>query len=197
MLEENINHKFEQLFGVISSSSFLKKEALGGEIPFFICPYNPKQEVSVEKNIQLLQRRLKTQKGVEVVEVNLFRLCVQLLESRGLLAKIAERERAMSKERLLKALQNSLDIESRIIPAIAEIMQGRGAHHVLFLTGIGQVFPFIRSHQILNNLQSTATVAPTVIFFPGNYTGRALHLFDKLKDDNYYRAFNINDYKID
>ncbi|HAB28695.1 MAG TPA: DUF1788 domain-containing protein, partial [Xanthomarina gelatinilytica] len=31
----------------------------------------------------------------------------------------------------------------------------------------------------------------TVAFFPGEYNGHSLNLFGKLKDDNYYRAFNI------
>ena len=61
----------------------------------------------------------------------------------------------------------------------------------IFLTGIGLVFPFIRSHNILNNLQSVAKESPTVAFFPGDYNGHTLNLFGLLKDDNYYRAFNI------
>ncbi len=32
---------------------------------------------------------------------------------------------------------------------------------------------------------------PTVMFFPGIYDGTSLSLFGKLKDDNYYRAFNL------
>jgi len=63
---------------------------------------------------------------------------------------------------------------------------------VYFLTGIGLVFPYIRSHNVLNNLQNIAKEAPTVAFFPGDYNGHTLNLFGLLKDDNYYRAFNID-----
>jgi hypothetical protein len=63
---------------------------------------------------------------------------------------------------------------------------------VYFLTGIGMVFPYIRSHNILNNLQNVAKDSPTVTFFPGDYNGHTLNLFGLLKDDNYYRAFNID-----
>ena len=41
---------------------------------------------------------------------------------------------------------------------------------VLFLAGVGEVFPYIRSHNVLNNLQSTAKEKRTVLFFPGAYT---------------------------
>ena len=66
----------------------------------------------------------------------------------------------------------------------------------MFITGVGEVFPYIRSHNVLNNLQSTAKDRPTVMFFPGEYTqsletGASLDLFGRLHDDKYYRAFNI------
>ena len=72
---------------------------------------------------------------------------------------------------------------------------------ILFLTGVGEVFPYLRSHTILNNLQSVATEKPTVLFFPGEYRhtieeGSSLELFGLLRDDKYYRAFNIYHFQI-
>ncbi len=72
---------------------------------------------------------------------------------------------------------------------------------VMFITGVGEVFPYIRSHNVLNNLQSTAQDRPTVMFFPGTYTqsletGASLDLFGVLHDDKYYRAFNIFDVHV-
>jgi len=88
-----------------------------------------------------------------------------------------------------------LDPETRLIPAIAEKM-AHEEYDVMFITGVGEVFPYIRSHTVLNNLQSTAKDKPTVMFFPGEYThslekGTSLDLFGRLHDDMYYRAFNI------
>ena len=73
--------------------------------------------------------------------------------------------------------------------------------NILFLSGVGEVFPYIRSHNVINNLQSTAKDKPTVMFFPGEYThslesGASLDLFGLLQDDKYYRAFNIYEYKV-
>ena len=39
----NLNKKFEHLFNVISTSNFLNKESLGGEIPFFISAYTSRR----------------------------------------------------------------------------------------------------------------------------------------------------------
>ena len=106
-----------------------------------------------------------------------------------------EAEAEISKDQLKELLQSVLDPETHLIPAIAEKME-EGEYDVMFISGVGEVFPYIRSHTVLNNLQSTAKERPTVMFFPGEYTqsiqeGASLDLFGKLHDDNYYRAFNI------
>jgi hypothetical protein len=62
---------------------------------------------------------------------------------------------------------------------------------VLFLTGIGKVFPFMRSHIMLNIMQETFADIPIVVFYPGTFNGQELTLFDKFHDGNYYRAFNL------
>ena len=54
----------------------------------------------------------------------------------------------------------------------------------------------MRSHNVLNNLQSVAANKPMLLFFPGRYEqsntlGSSLVLFGKLTDDQYYRAKNI------
>ena len=77
-------------------------------------------------------------------------------------------EPTVSKAQLKELLQGVLDPEAHIVPAIAEKMAEKSQDtqfHVLFLSGIGEVFPYIRSHNVLNNLQSTAKDQPTVLFF--------------------------------
>jgi len=186
---ENLNKKFDHLFRVISKQGFLNKESLGGEIPFFISAYNAKQEIQVRESISLLKNKLSNH-GIEVLEINLFELSCELLESNGGLERMYKVERAKGSQKFLRALQSALNIHEVLLPKIREIIESSNSQ-VYFLTGIGLVFPFIRSHNILNNLQSVAKESPTVAFFPGDYNGHTLNLFGLLKDDNYYRAFNI------
>ena len=186
---ENLNKKFDHLFKVISKQGFLNKESLGGEIPFFISAYNAKQEIQVRESIGLLKNKLSNH-GIEVLEINLFELSRELLESNGGLERMYMVERAKGSQKFLRALQSALNIHEVLLPKIRETIESSNSQ-VYFLTGIGLVFPFIRSHNILNNLQSVAKESPTVAFFPGDYNGHTLNLFGLLKDDNYYRAFNI------
>lgn len=186
---DRLNKKFEHLFQVISSPTFLKKEALGGEIPFFIAAYEAERELECREEIQLLKRKLENS-GIEILELNLYELTCEILESKGGMERMFRIEKSKSKEKFLRALQSTLNIHDVLMPLIREKIEASGAK-VYFLTGIGLVFPFIRSHNVLNNLQNIAKDAPTIAFFPGEYTGHSLNLFGKLKDDNYYRAFNI------
>jgi hypothetical protein len=76
---------------------------------------------------------------------------------------------------------------------LRKIQEQMGDHNVVFLTGVGKVYPFVRSHNILNNLQEVLDKTPVIMFFPGKYDGQSLQLFGKFKDDNYYRAFRLID----
>lgn len=186
---ENLEIKFDKLLNNLSKDSFLSMSALGGEIPFYIVPYTPLQENEVSQKIKQLKSRLSLQ-GVSVYEINLFELSLEILEERGILDKLIEKEESLTKDKLLQTLQATLDPESKLVKAISVLIESNTSQ-ILFLTGIGQVYPFIRSHTILNNLQNHIKDCPTVMFFPGTY-GKELSLFGLMKDDNYYRAFNLD-----
>lgn len=182
--------KFDNLFKKLSSKRFLRKDGLGGEIPFFISPYEAEQELKIAESIQLLKKKLDTA-GVPVLEVNLYDLVCEILEEKGGMERMFRVEKKKSKDKFLRALQSSLNIHQVLMPRIEKKILESDAK-IYFLTGVGLVYPFIRSHNVLNNLQNIAKDAPTVMFFPGDYDGHSLNLFGLLKDDNYYRAFNID-----
>jgi hypothetical protein len=191
---EDIVKKFEHLYQVISNQEFLRMESLGGEIPFFIAAFDPKQQIEVDRAIRSLKNKLETN-GIPVLELNLYDIALELLNEELGEGEIFELEKTMDKKEFKEALQSILDINEVLIPKIKGMIDAASAK-VYFLTGIGLVFPFIRSHNVLNNLQNVAKKAPTVAFFAGDYNGYSLELFGLMKDDNYYRAFNIANYKL-
>ncbi len=191
---EDIVKKFEHLYQVISNQEFLRMESLGGEIPFFIAAFDPKQQNDVERAIRKLKNKLDTN-GIPVLELNLYDIALELLNDGLGEGELFELEKTMDKREFKQALQSTLDINEVLIPKIKNMIENSSAK-VYFLTGIGLVFPFIRSHNVLNNLQNIAKKAPTVAFFAGDYNGYSLELFGLMKDDNYYRAFNIANYKL-
>ncbi|MCD1636787.1 DUF1788 domain-containing protein [Martelella mediterranea] len=191
--------RFDHLFKVVGSERFLKKQGLGNEVPFFICPYPAEEAVGMDMMRASLAKKLEN-RGVRVFEINFYDLSINLLRDRGIWDDVLAAEPSIGKDELKELLQGVLDPETHLIPEIRARLAER-QFDVLFLSGVGEVFPYIRSHNVLNNLQSTAKEKPTVMFFPGKYTqsldtGASLDLFGILHDDKYYRAFDITHYEI-
>ena len=191
--------RFDHLVNVISSPRFLRMEGLGNEVPFFVAPFRASETSEVEKVRGQLIKKLK-HKGVRVLDVNLYDLVRELLQAEGDWKYWLEHEQEVGKSELLEALQALTDPEKHVTPAIARKMES-SEFEVMFISGVGEVFPYIRSHTILNNLQKVAKSKPTLMFFPGEYShsleeGASLDLFGRLHDDKYYRAFNIFDREI-
>lgn len=200
MTTQQVLDQERHLLAVLSSPRFLQMEGLGNEVPFFIYPYDPEDALAVAEAKKRIKNKLKTSHGVTVLEVNLYDLTVEMLKERGVWDRLLKLEVEQGKDAFLKPLQNMLDPGTKLIPAIKAKLD-IASYDILFLTGIGEVFPYIRSHNVLNNLQTVATAKPMLVFFPGDYkqsgaAGSSLVLFGRLKDDNYYRAFDIRDREV-
>ena len=189
-----IEQVFDDLFKKFSSQRFLRCEGTAGEIQFYAQTYDPKDQVLVDKQIPHLKKRLSAA-GIETLEINLFQLCIELLKEEDILQTTLEAESGQSKNEFLEALLSQLKGETAVIASIEKKVQ-QGSYHVVFLTGIGAIYPIIRTHTILNKLQTSVKNIPLVIFFPGTYDNLAFTLFGVLPDKGYNRAFNLNDYKI-
>jgi hypothetical protein len=184
----------EHLFNVLSGRRFLAMEGLGNEVPFFIYPYAPELALDVAQVKKRVKNRLGNA-GVTVREINLYDLTIDILKERGVWERVLVMEPNQDKDDFREMLQGMLDPQLHIAPAIRAKIED-GAFDIVFLTGIGEVFPYIRSHNVLNNLQSVVMGKPMLMFFPGRYEqsatlGSSLVLFGRLKDDQYYRAKNI------
>lgn len=198
MSDDDIASVEQHVLAVLSSDRFLRMEGLGNEVPFFIWPYPPEQELEVQLANSRIVDRLRTTRGLSVLVVDLFELAVELLEGRGgnMLERLEQIEPTRSRSAFRRDLQRMLDPEQHIVPAIERRIEAEAGVDLLVLTGIGRVFPFIRSHNVLNNLQVAVPDFPVLMLFPGEYSqtaslGSSLVLFNLLTDDQYYRAKNI------
>ena len=194
MTPSELSRQEEHLFAVLSGSRFLQMEGLSNEVPFFIYPYDAEDALAVADSKKRIKRRLAN-KGIEVREVNLYDLSVEILKEHGDWDEVLEVEPQLDKSEFTEMLQSMLNPQQHLAPAIREKIAD-GGFDILFLTGIGEVFPYIRSHNVLNNLQSVVSGKPMLMFFPGRYEqsntlGSSLVLFGQLMDDQYYRAKNI------
>ncbi len=195
MTPADLARQEEHLLAVLSGKRFLQMEGLSNEVPFFIYPYDPEDALAVAQSKKRIKNKLANPYGITVYEINLYDLSVEILKERGVWERVLALEPDQDKDDFRETLQGMLDPQLHIAPAIRSRIEDE-EFDIFFLTGIGEVFPYIRSHNVLNNLQSVVTRKPMLMFFPGRYEqsdtlGSSLVLFGRLKDDQYYRAKNI------
>jgi hypothetical protein len=193
----------EHLFGILSHPDFLAMKGLANEVPIFIQTYEPREEDAVRRMVANLATRLRTV-GIVPAVIDLFDLVLEQLEEEGRLQRILEKETAMGKPKLLDLLNNLSDPQTRLVPRLIQRIGG-GEIRLTLLTGVGRVFPFLRTHTLLESLQPAMMCHPLILFFPGQYIqepgiGSQLRLFGSLSNPPlyrpYYRAFNLAHYRL-
>jgi hypothetical protein len=174
----------------IISDDFLGGSGLGNEIAFYIFDYPPEEEIRIREHVAfLVEQAPKKRVGLRLSHVNLFDLVIGHLQSRNLV----DRAVAMQKEKgdavLLKSLESVLDAE-KLAPVFVEAARPQD-NDVVLVSGIGSVWPVLRSHTLLNNLHARVGATPLIMFYPGRYDGVSLRLFNRVESNNYYRAFKL------
>ncbi|PHA78094.1 BREX-1 system protein BrxB [Bacillus toyonensis] len=188
-----INERLDQILPKITDASFRENKGLGNEIGFYIFDYDPKYEILVREHIVYMQERLKDDSSLYIREFDLYEVMIEILEGKGYLQKNIDMEQKKGSEFILNATRKALRLTSNNDLVVQYITDRVQPNDIVFLTGVGKVFPIIRSHTILNNLHKAIDKVPLVMFFPGTYDGLELVLFGEIKDDNYYRAFQLID----
>ncbi|BDU00125.1 MULTISPECIES: DUF1788 domain-containing protein [Nocardia] len=185
----------KHVYDVLRSERFLKMEGLSKEVPFFIYHFPPSWALGVDDMRDRVQTKLQSDEGRSVVEINLYDLAVELLKARGVWERVLDLEPTMDKSEFRGVLQGMLDPHDHLAPAIRARLDEQPSDMV-FLTGIGEVFPFIRTHTVLENLQSVVVGRPMLVWFPGTYeftqtAGHQLRALNLGASDSYYRAKDI------
>ncbi|MBT2268267.1 DUF1788 domain-containing protein [Rhodococcus erythropolis] len=192
----SLSESFNRAFEVMSSSEFLNMEGLNNEVPYFVLSYRTEEEPKVEAEHIRLVQRLRTA-GTTVADIDLYSLCVNLWQEAGIWEQMLEAEPALPKDVFAGPARNIASPEAHLSPRIADVVAGMVPNpQVVLLSGVGRLYPLVRAHTILNTLQPLLSDLPVVLVFPGSYRqsatqGSSLVLFDRLTDDDYYRAFDL------
>ncbi len=189
---------FETLFKIIASPRFLSMEGLGNEVPYFIHAYDIEDQETVYKKIEALIKRLQLG-GIPVAPLGLYDFVIDHFKGSGDLDDLFGLEPTVSKATLLDEMMKMLSPESVVVPEIIKRIEDASAK-VAIIWQVGEVYPYIRAHEILTNLQSQLSDRPVIVFFPGEFItsyeeGFKLKLFGKL-EARYYRAFKLEEYII-
>lgn len=180
--------RLNQLYNKLKSPSLLKSQGLANELGFYIFDYPPQDELIVRDHLKVLREQLLAIE-VKVKLVDLFELAISILRKRNLLNQAEKFQIEKGDDYLQKALKSIFNEESfaNSFLEFADIEQ----HELIIVSGVGNVFPLVRSHTLLSNLHARMKDTPLILFYPGKYDGEVLKLFDMLESKGYYRAFQM------
>lgn len=135
-----------------------------------------------------------TGSATRVVHFDLWDVFLQICTERRILEKIPALEERRGTEGLLRRMEKIATPEA-FLKVMSERYEQLGGQtpgrDVVLVSGVGKVYPLVRAHNILENAQPVFTEVPMVMLYPGVYDGQQLHLFGKISDGNYYRAFSL------
>lgn len=197
MVERTLNERFVDLEDRMISVSSLTRYGTANDLKFYIFDYNPKDELLIRKEVKKLKSR-----NAAIVEFDLYEMMLNIIDEEGYLEDIQRMESDYEKDLLLREVfQPLLSVEEDENSFLEKFKLGvpDDGKSIVLITGVGKAFPIIRSHTILNNLQSIFRNNPVVMMYSGRYevkNAMTLRLFERLDDDNYYRAFPLVERRI-
>lgn len=175
-----------QISARLSEEAFLTNKGLSNEVGIHVFCYDPKEELTVRAYFE----KLKTAQAApyRLIECDLYKIFLQICEEKHILKSIPNMEARKGKDYLSEQLQ-------KVATPEAFVEKMKYAPHrkgdILLITGVGKVYPFMRSHKILDNIQHLFSDIPILMLYPGKFNGQDLNLFGKFLDGHYYRAFNL------
>lgn len=186
MEKKSLAERLDFLRERIQEDSFLEGKGLSNEVNIQIFCYDAADEMIVRHFTRQLQsdRNLKC----NLIECNLYKTFLSICDDLCITDAIPEMEEEEGSDFLLEQLHTAVS-ESDFVEKIQYSPHEKG--DVLMLTGVGDVFPFMRVHSLLEALQPRFSDIPLLVMYPGEFSGHQLRLFNSLKPNDYYRAFNI------
>ena len=196
MKERSLNDRFIELEDRMISVESLTKYGTANDMKFYIFDYNPQDEQTVRSEVIKLKNR-----NADIVEFDLYEMMLDIIDEQGYTEDVIAAEKDYDKQHLLSEIfQPILSVEEDDNEFLEKFKTvNDDGTKIILVTGVGKSYPIIRSHTILNNLQNIFKRNPVVMMYPGRYETKkamTLRLFDRLDDDNYYRAFPLVERRI-
>jgi len=134
----------ERLFDTIKGRTPLM------EVPYYVCFYNPKDEVEVQEEFSNLCRRVKT-RGFSSEEISFAKLMIDIMENEGI-TEVLDNEMQL-REDLEKTLRRTLLPE--MVKALKERLDGKTVAHCVVLMRYGATWPFLHLSHLLSAIENS------------------------------------------
>lgn len=180
----------------LSDDSFLGRGGYTLRQNLYVLPYSPTQESDAKDLIKAMCEHDLPLQNVRAENINLYDIVLEFLDEQDIWDPLCEAEQDADREDIIMMLQDTVSVSDVIKPVIEERLQSSECD-LAFITGIGETFPYIRTHALLNKIE---TDKPIVLVFPGEYrqyadgsTSLDILNIPSQANGGYYRATSIFD----
>lgn len=187
-----INVRLDELKDKLVDPKLLSNKGLGNEVGFYVFDYEPEQELVVREAIPDIKKYIERENSEAKIQVfDLYDIVLEFFEQKGYMEKNFKMEDKKGSEFLFDKMKKAMRIATERDWIVQYITEHLDEEAMVFIAGVGKAFPLIRSHTVLNNLQTVVEKKPLILFYPGKYEDGSLKLFSRFLDDHYYRAFKL------
>lgn len=169
-----------------TNEQFLTNKGLSNEVGIYIFAYDPKEEMAVQ---EFVKKQTKSgRSGYRVIEFDLYKTFLRICDERKITKSIPSMQERKGSDYLKEQLKKVASPE-----AFSKKMEYEPHEYgdIMLITGVGEIYPFLRVHTFLESIQHMFEDIPVVVMYPGKYDGQTLVLFNKFFDANHYRSFAI------
>jgi hypothetical protein len=174
--------RLEKMDKRIHEQGFTTPRGIGSDIPHYVLDYRAEDELQVRLYIKNLLRRT----SLNIKEINLFEFLLNFFKDE--LEELKELSEEEGINGLIDALETVLDEQQTVVESFIEQTDRA---EIIFITGVGNAFPYLRSSQLLKMLSVNAFRKPIVLFYPGQFTGLRLKMFGILDNEDDYQLSRI------
>lgn len=167
----------------IHEEGFTTPAGIGSEIPHYVFDYPAEDELIVRTYLEGVLKRTAR----DIKEIHLFQFLLSLFEDD--LEELIDISEEEGYDELVRALQTVLENQDVVVESFIE---QAGNAELIFITGVGNAHPLLRSSQLLKKLSNHAFRKPVILFYPGHFTGLELKLFGILHNEDQYQLSRIS-----
>lgn len=194
---DHINDARSFIVEKLSQDSLLGRSGYTMRNALYILDYKPEQEPYAKDLVAAICASDLPAHSVTPLIVNLYDIVLAYLDEQDMWEPLVEAEPDASREELIMMLQDTVSVRNVIAPAVNEAIERSPEADIVFITGVGETYPYVRTHTLLQEMQTTK---PVVLVFPGRFergsdgsTSLKILGLDQGTTGGYYRATRIFD----
>ena len=169
-MKKTFEQRVDELEKIMENQSFWLRDGRANEVNYWVFDYPASKELAVREVVKrLVKRSEQSYREYQLVEYDIYDYIIDTLQKEGYLEATYMLEESAGMHVVIDSVFELLQFNERDNWFIKHVQEYTPDNAIVLLTGIGKVYPLLRSHKILNNLSMVFRKVPVILFFPGVY----------------------------